>query len=92
MQRVALTACQRESRGRAHGFKGLHLEAGRAASLASSRLEPEFEPAPEAGLGPEAQTKPCQTLCRDGVLRRVGHIGGRSLEVDPDWLTPTDVL
>jgi hypothetical protein len=66
----------------------LSLDAGRRGLLATLPVQPEFEPAPEAGLRARAADEALAELCRDGLLRRVGQLAEAALEVDPDQLVP----
>jgi hypothetical protein len=69
-------------------LKDLYGEAGRRGLLASLPSEPQFEPAPEAGLRAQGADEALASLCRDGVLRRAGQLADAALEVDAEQLVP----
>src|SRR6266516_4825980 len=69
-------------------LKDLYGEAGRRGLLARLPSEPHFEPAPEAGLRARGADEALASLCRDGVLRRVGQMAEAVLEVDTEKLVP----
>jgi hypothetical protein len=69
-------------------LRDLYLEAGRRGLLASLPAEPDFEPAPEAGLRARDADEALADLCREGVLHRVGQLTTAALAVDPDRLVP----
>ena len=66
----------------------LARDAGRRGLLARLPVEPQFEPAPEAGLRAHGADEALAELCRHGVLRRVGQLAEAALEVDPENLVP----